>query len=590
MESTHENEEFQPAVDLEEAQPALDLNRRQFLGGVGGVTVGSLAGGLVGVGALTAVRNARAEEIGPSIGNHRANDAFNVRHHAAVAEKNEDLPANDCNGDEALYPERYGSYHKVLPHDANGFVDTAAYNTLRGAVATGTFAAFEAVPVAAGARILNPLAAIAFNLEGPDNAAIGVPEPPPALNTPERAAEAAELYWMALCRDIPFPNYATNATIADACADLDNLPGYQGPKDPLTGTVTPQVLFRWQAPGVLDGPMTSQFLLRNWVFDGVTVTGRVNTAAVGGDFMTDFNEWLTVQNGGGGAATPPLDPVLRLPRSARDLAMVAAFDKIYTAYLKACHILLQFPVNFATGAFLDASWPYKPGGKMAGFGTFGLAWLLENVAAVGKGERHCWYQKWNVHRTLRPEAYGGLVHKAVAEGFDLPIHSDLTDVSTVLPRVFAANQARNAARGLPAVGTYLLSQHLRTGCPPHPSFPAGHAFSAGVSVTFLKAVVDEAALFPGAVVKPSADGTATTPYVAGVDGPALTVGGELNKLAHNLSFGRDMSGIHWRSDDVAGLLQGEQVAIRYLAEQKATYAEPFTGFSLTKFDGTTIII
>ena len=105
----------------------------------------------------------------------------------------------------------------------------------------------------------------------------------------------------------------------------------------------------------------------------------------------------------------------------------------------------------------------------------------------------------------------------------------------------------------------------------------------------MKAVVDEAAVFP-LPVKPSADGTATTAYVAGVDGPALTVGGELNKLAHNFSFGRDMSGIHWRSDDVAGLAQGEEVAIRYLREQRATYAEPFTGFSLTKFDGTTITI
>ncbi len=579
MESTHENEE---------AQPGLDLNRRQFLGGVGGVTVGTLAGGLAGVGALTVgARPARADEIGPLSPSDRASAAKAIRKAAADAEKALGVFPHPCNGDEALYPSRIGSYHKALPHDADGFVDTAAYATLRGAIDSGQFADFEAVPLGGITRLLNPLAAIAFNLEGPDNAAtVGAP-PAPALASAERAAEAAELYWMALTRDIPFPNYATDATIADACADLSNLPGYKGPKD--GGIVTPQVLFRWQAPGVLDGPMTSQFLLRNWVFDGVTVTGRVNTAAVGGDFMTEWNEFLAVQNGGGGNATPPLDAVLRFPRSGRDLAMVAAFDKIYTAYLKACHILLQFPINFATGAFLDAAWPYKPGGKMAGFGTFGLAWLIENVASVGKGERHTWYQKWNVHRTVRPEAYGGLVHKALAEGFALPIHSDLTTVSTVLPRVFAANQARNAARGLGAVGTYLLSQHLRLGCPTHPSYPAGHAFSAGACVTFLKAVVDEAAILPGPV-KPSADGTTTSAYVAGVDGPALTVGGELNKLAHNLSFGRDMSGIHWRSDDVAGLRQGEEVAIRYLREQKATYAEPFTGFSLTKFDGTTIII
>lgn len=580
--------------DNEQPEQGLDINRRQFLGGIGGVTVGSLAGGLAGVGALTVgAGRARAEEIGPEEPSDRLGTAERIREDAARAEKELGVFPHPCNGDEELYPSRIGSYHKALPHNADGFVDTDAYDALRGAIASGQFADFEAVPLGGITRLLNPLAAIAFNLEGPDNAATTGAAPAPALASAERAAEAAELYWMALCRDIPFPNYATDATIADACADLSNLPGYKGPKD--GGIVTPQVLFRWQAPGVLDGPMTSQFLLRNWVFDGVTVTGRVNTAAVGGDFMTEWNEFLAVQNGGGGAATPPLDPVLRFPRSGRDLAMVAAFDKIYTAYLKACHILLQFPVNFATGAFLDAAWPYKPGGKMAGFGTFGLAWLIENVAAVGKAERHTWYQKWQVHRTTRPEAYGGLVHKAVAENFDLPIHSDLTDVSDVLPRIFAFNQARNAARGLGAVGTYLLPQQLRLGCPTHPSYPSGHAFSAGVCVTFLKAVVDEAAPWPGLAgalngAKPSADGTSVSPYVPGVDGPSLTVGGELNKLAHNLSFGRDMSGIHWRSDDVAGLLQGEEVAIRYLREQKATYAEPFTGFSLTKFDGTTIIV
>ena len=57
-------------------------------------------------------------------------------------------------------------------------------------------------------------------------------------------------------------------------------------------------------------------------------------------------------------------------------------------------------------------------------------------------------------------------------------------------------------------------------------------------------------------MKASRDGLATEPYQVGVDGPALTLGGELNKLAHNLSFGRDMSGVHWRADDVQGNLQG----------------------------------
>jgi hypothetical protein len=71
----------------------------------------------------------------------------------------------------------------------------------------------------------------------------------------------------------------------------------------------------------------------------------------------------------------------------------------------------------------------------------------------------------------------------------------------------------------------------------------------------------------------------------------LTVLGELNKLAANVSEGRDMLGIHWRvSDNMHGMIMGEEVAIRLLEETAATYPEKFKGFTLTKFDGTTIVV
>ena len=88
-------------------------------------------------------------------------------------------------------------------------------------------------------------------------------------------------------------------------------------------------------------------------------------------------------------------------------------------------------------------------------------------------------------------------------------------------------------------------------------------------------------------MQPRRDGTAVVPYRVGIDGPPLTIQGELNKLAHNLSLGRDMSGVHWRADDIEGNRQGEEVAIRILREARATYPESFAGFALTKFDGTT---
>ncbi len=51
-----------------------------------------------------------------------------------------------------------------------------------------------------------------------------------------------------------------------------------------------------------------------------------------------------------------------------------------------------------------------------------------------------------------------------------------------------------------------------------------------------------------------------------------------------------MSGVHWRADDVEGNVQGEEVAIRILNEEVAIYPEPFGGFTLTRFDGSTVVI
>ena len=72
--------------------------------------------------------------------------------------------------------------------------------------------------------------------------------------------------------------------------------------------------------------------------------------------------------------------------------------------------------------------------------------------------------------------------------------------------------------------------------------------------------------------------------------PPLTLGNELNKLASNIALARDVAGVHWRSDGMQGLRLGEAVAISVLRDYRATYSERFSGFSLTKFDGTTITV
>lgn len=71
---------------------------------------------------------------------------------------------------------------------------------------------------------------------------------------------------------------------------------------------------------------------------------------------------------------------------------------------------------------------------------------------------------------------------------------------------------------------------------------------------------------------------------------ALTVGGELNKLAANIALGRDVAGVHWRSDSIEGLKLGEAVAVGILRDLRATCPERFAGFSFTKFDGAPVTV
>lgn len=80
----------------------------------------------------------------------------------------------------------------------------------------------------------------------------------------------------------------------------------------------------------------------------------------------------------------------------------------------------------------------------------------------------------------------------------------------------------------------------------------------------------------------SDDGQSLVPYM-GSDAGQITVGGELNKLANNVAMGRDMAGVHWRSDAEQALRLGEKVTISILRDQRHTYNEPFSGFTFTKF-------
>jgi hypothetical protein len=91
------------------------------------------------------------------------------------------------------------------------------------------------------------------------------------------------------------------------------------------------------------------------------------------------------------------------------------------------------------------------------------------------------------------------------------------------------------------------------------------------------------------MVDPSLDGmpdegTKLTNYNS-----TLKVGDELNKLASNIGIGRNMAGVHYRSDYSESIIIGEKIAISILNDHRRTYNEDYS-FSFTKFDGTPITI
>jgi membrane-associated phospholipid phosphatase len=407
-------------------------------------------------------------------------------------------------------------------------------------------------------KLANPQAAYAFQLDAPDGAALSI-RVPAALASRTLAGEAVEVYWQALMRDVAFSSYPGSPLAAAAVADLSRFPAFAG--------VTPETLFRGDTPGDHEGPFVSQFLLKDVPFGATTIVQRYRVPEAGDDHLTDYGEWLAVQNGQPPTGILHLDPQPRYLRNARDLGEWVHRDFSYQGFLNATLILLGYGA-----AALDPNNPYRTSATQGGFVTFGAAHILDLVARVGEAAlKAAWFQKWLVHRRLRPEAYGGLAHLHVLQGRSYPLHRDFLDSDAL-------------ARTVSATGAALLPMAYPEGCPTHPAYPAGHATIAGACATVLKAFFNEAFVIPSPV-EPDAAGTALVTYSG-----TLTAGGELNKLASNVALGRDMAGLHWRSDGIDGIALGEAVAIRILSEYCNCHNEAFAGFSLTKFDGTTISV
>jgi hypothetical protein len=239
--------------------------------------------------------------------------------------------------------------------------------------------------------------------------------------------------------------------------------------------------------------------------------------------------------------------------------------------------------------------------------------VAEVATRAGKA---VWYQKWFVHRRLRPEAFGGLIHRELNNTTASPLTPDLSEPNPpypinneilgktasnqILDRIKEHNRQQNNHFGRSDLnGSYLLPQAFPEGSPTHPSYGAGHATVAGACVTVLKAFFKEDEIIPNPVIPKrlttpidviDSNGNIVfrkTTELEGYTGPNLTVGEELDKLAANIAIGRNWAGVHYRSDYAESILLGEQIALGILQEQANTYEEEFA-CTLTRFSGQRI--
>lgn len=516
-----------------------------------------------------------------------------------------------------------------------------------------------------------------FDLEGPDAQAVTMP-PAPRLDSEELLAEIAEVYAMGLIRDYPFrdfplpPGAARSAAPGSglpACVDavdfehafgmLQDVPWFAGSD---IGRLTPEEesrrrqlnnpydLFRGQTPGENVGPYISQFLLLgNQSLEGedrrcspelppregriaygsITIDQRVRIATPCKDYMTIWEQYVDVQNGAAlqGAETyeEPGGNVYRFIATPRDLATYVHYDALYEAYVNACIFLLSSGVPFDRGIpFLEAD-IYD---KQQGFAHFGGPHILTLVAEVAtRALKAVRFQKFNVHRRLRPEAVGGRIDRwvndstlratwmdplwplhALMEGAGGGSQPGFTDLPWGSGSFLDAIQKHNADNnsnhfsGEPShtEKSFLLPMAFPEGSPMHPAYGAGHATVAGACVTILKAYFDHgwtpsswiqntAGLFPAGTpiaYEASRDGTTLQPMQ--LEEP-LTVEGELNKLCANISIGRNWAGVHYYTDYIESIRMGERIAIGLLEEQKLTYPENFS-MTVPLFDGGAVRI
>jgi hypothetical protein len=370
----------------------------------------------------------------PKLSALRRIEAFKVRVDAAKLAFERSHPTHRTNNEEENDDlKRLTNFRKGMPHSDEGVVEESDYDAFKKACESQSLDDFECLPIDSTVKVFrkweSPTAGAIYDLEGPDAQAVTMP-PAPKLASDELASEMAEVYLMALLRDVPFTDFKTDPRAKCAAKALNDMPWFKSPKG--RGPVTVNNLFRGQGEGVCDGPLISQFLLVgtpditepktdatkakgiNSHANGMIEYGaqlidqRVRTALPYCDFMQNLFDWVEVQRGEDIANVQKEhfepDNARRFITTPRDIATYVHFDQLYQAYLNACLILLASKADFQDGL------PHFGATRTKGFAQFGGPHILTLVTEVAtRALKAVRFQKFTKHRRGRPEQLAGLI-------------------------------------------------------------------------------------------------------------------------------------------------------------------------------------
>src|SRR6516164_6960014 len=487
------------------------VSRRRLL--EGSASVVAAVGGL----AATTLLPGRANAADPAPGgaSPRQQAAFRMRQAAAQAYLDEPQPLHRSNGDKDRYADKRASFTKTLPHNDAGEVDADAFATFVSVLSSGDPSGFETIPRDRNAEVeLNdPQATYAFDLVGLDGAATSL-DPPPNFASATMVAEMAELYWLSLTRDVPFRQYETDPLVAAAVADLN---AFTQPLTSLNGAkLTPASVFRGETPGDLAGPYLSQFLWLDIPYGIKALDQRYSVPIRGQSFLMNYDEWLACQRGVRPTSKRAFDATPRFICSACELAEYVHHDFSFQTYMNAALIMLALGKEA-----LSPTNPYRNSRTQSGDITLGSKNVLSLVAQASLlGQKGAYFHKWQIHRRLRPECFGGRIEMQATGRREYDLHKDIFQCDA-LGRVRSLH------------GTRLLPLAFPEGCPTHPSYPSAHACNAGACATVLKAFFD-----PDYVLSHPVEASADGMILESWRGAGLTLGNEIDKLACNIDRDR----------------------------------------------------